>query len=822
MIKAPFNFVSLPQKEYCPKWASYISHDVPFEDSISGTISLKFRAETPVFIRNGHKKEDAPTENNRRGERDFATFSKVENDKFFIPGSSVKGMIRSVMEIMTFGRLHVNKEAMFAQREWGNFPLFPFVAPKEASTEVSKETLQIRNSIQCGWLKECFDGNESRYIVSKCPTYYRINHKRIDEFLKKRLFEEEFGKHYVKEKLPDENKTSTYKYHLLNNDELESLKNVPFKKDDVYACKYQENRVMVCNKNDSDCKGEGTIVFTGQPDTTSWKEPRGMGDGKFYEFVFPNEEEYAIEISQELFDNYNFIFSALSDWDELKRKMRDGGIPVFFRERIVDGKPAIKDLGLAFLYKLPYENTPYELEEKYRTYISDKNSSQKVGPDSPDMAACIFGYINPKTKHSIKGRVQVSPFFCTNKVECKEYRLTLNSPKASYYPIYIQQNNVDASGHVKGAYNTYNDGVLSGWKRYNLRDNIWESCSPDENNKIDTYIQPLGVGSTFEGEIHFHNLKKVELGALLSALTFFGANDCQHQIGQAKPYGFGRISWSNLRLDIAYEENEKNNTDYYMALFEQHMNKVLDRDWYTSDQIIKLLSMSHTVVKDGEDSHYMTLSMKDSNTGQEARNDFQTAKDEKEYLRDFNALYRNPFIPDSKISLIEENEIGRLHSDVISCMRDAEVYMKAEEYAKAEETYKHVQEIIDKLCNNYNIESSKKELDDYREEIKDKLDTIRIKSEIGDTPFEEHIADAKYVLPLANRVLEWCKVSGVLILQAEQIKTLEAKVRELYDKTPEKKKKTVLKEIQKALDKIQEHISSEDYKMLEDSFTTPN
>ena len=65
MIKAPFNFVPLSDKVYFPDWADKISHDVPFEDGLSGTIELKITAQTPIFVRNGHTKEDAEAKNDK-------------------------------------------------------------------------------------------------------------------------------------------------------------------------------------------------------------------------------------------------------------------------------------------------------------------------------------------------------------------------------------------------------------------------------------------------------------------------------------------------------------------------------------------------------------------------------------------------------------------------------------------------------------------------------------------------------------------------------------------------------------------------------------
>ena len=46
----------------------------------------------------------------------------------------------------------------------------------------------------------------------------------------------------------------------------------------------------------------------------------------------------------------------------------------------------------------------------------------------------------------------------------------------------------------------------------------------DKNAKICTSFEPLGINTTFNGKIKFHNLKAIELGALLCALNFINQN----------------------------------------------------------------------------------------------------------------------------------------------------------------------------------------------------------------------------------------------------------------------------------------------------------
>jgi CRISPR-associated protein (TIGR03986 family) len=336
-IKAPFNFVPLSDKVFFPDWADKISHDIPFEDGVSGTIELTLTAKTPIFVRNGHTQADAGEKNDN-----YKSFSKAPDNSYFIPATSVKGAIRNVLEIMSFGKMRVDENAKFAQREWSNSKLFPL-----------KGNPNEQKKLCCGWLFE----KDGRYEIQKCKSLYRINHLRLDEYFKNSIFKDHFSKTSnfnlnkstkIGKKEYDP-KTACFKYDLLNSRDvgLKTLKNLSFSEDGKFSAKYQENRVRV----DKNGEIRGTIVLTGQPDKASWNFPRKMNDGKFYEFVFDQEiVGKPIELSENEFKHYQFIYSDSPDWKFAKERMKSDGMPVFFREN-KDG--TIKDLGLAFLYKLP-------------------------------------------------------------------------------------------------------------------------------------------------------------------------------------------------------------------------------------------------------------------------------------------------------------------------------------------------------------------------------------------------------------------------------------------------------------------------------------
>ena len=91
MITAPYNFVPLNKEIFYPSWSNdgkEISHDIPFEDAESGEIDITITAKSPLFIRDSENKEQ---------------FCQ-HNGQYYIPSSSVKGMVRNILEIMSFSK----------------------------------------------------------------------------------------------------------------------------------------------------------------------------------------------------------------------------------------------------------------------------------------------------------------------------------------------------------------------------------------------------------------------------------------------------------------------------------------------------------------------------------------------------------------------------------------------------------------------------------------------------------------------------------------------------------------------------------------------
>lgn len=586
IIQAPYNFVPLSDKVYYPSWAEQISQDIPFTDGLSGTIDFTIKAETPIFIRNGHKLDS---------EREVS-FSHVDTPKgpsYFIPATSIKGEVRNLLEIMSFGKVTVDPTAMFARRDLKSQKVYPL--------------LSNQKKVHCGWLRRKGDNFE----IADCGRFWRIAQPEIDNLLGRELMRQNFSATKV-EKLEDEKKTAAYKYEILSDEH--KLENLCF--EIIKDNRVGDHVVKIATHGSL----HGTIVLTGQP--SPWTEPRGpKAKGKYYEFVFPDkEEEVAYDITKEEYSHYEFIYRDSSEWVRIKKLLDSSehggrGVPVFFRVTN-DGK--IEDFGMAYLYKLPYNRS-----------VKDSLPDEHKKDEKHDLAECLFGYT--RGNDSLKGRVQFGNAFSSDATPSTKIRLVLGSPKASYYPIYIKQ---EGKNGITYNYDTYDSpGRIAGWKRYIPRKNT-SGVKETGSDTVDTMIIPLKAGATFRETITFHNLRPVELGALLSALTFHDTSRCRHLLGMAKPYGFGKCEFADVTLHAKElrTNNSAKNKEHYMGLFEYAISESLGINWCESQQITELLTMAAANVADNSGFDYMIMS------NNRKDNQFEQAKNDKEYLQSATKL----------------------------------------------------------------------------------------------------------------------------------------------------------------------------------------
>ncbi|MEO1257799.1 MAG: TIGR03986 family CRISPR-associated RAMP protein [Bacteroidota bacterium] len=570
LIKAPYNFVPLNKTVVSPWWADYISHDIPFRDGKSGTLDVTITAHSPIFVRNGAAK------NAQEKTRDFSKFQ----GKHFIPGSSIKGMLSNVLEIMSFGKLNKVNDHRYSIRD---------LSP--AAKDIYLNNFKARD-IYAGWLRK----EGETYLLEDCGAPGRISHREIDE-----KFNTDFSTYFSDkgrfDQRRDEQKSAQFKYGRFNGHSRNSRFSFSYDSAGRQVYHFDENG-----------KDEGQIIFTGQPGPRKQMK-NGRWTGHHLEFIFFGKKG-TLQIENPVMENFFFAYyehdenSQSIDWQHWRKKLKKGKqVPVFFRK---DGAGKVKDLGLSFLYKLPYRNSISEAIQFHQEKVPT------------DLAEAIFGFIaNEKEdqRESLKGRVHIGHAFESANIEVdRELREeVLSGPKASYFPNYIRQD--IRKGQVQ-KYRTLMDAhpEPAGWKRYPVHKNgVKTNPPPPPRNKdekvnydITSPFIPLKSGAEFKCKIRYHNLRETELGALLSALTFHNTSGTFHSIGMAKPLGYGKVS-----IGIgSITEKEKL---AFLKAYEAFMNAALGFDypeWHNTEQLRELINMASEQENTGtSELAYMKMGM---------------------------------------------------------------------------------------------------------------------------------------------------------------------------------------------------------------------
>ncbi len=653
-VSAPYNFVPLNKKVFFPPWADWVTHDIPFENGLSGQIELEITAETPIFIRKPYEEGDPEGSyyQNQNGEKVSKEFCHIKdkngNKRYYIPGSTLRNMLRSVVEIMGFGKLKVKEnftDRRFGVRDFQNTDVYTLLDDTE--------------NINIG------------YLIKKDDKYYIY-----DKGKPEKIHQEHIS---YKKKLKNNTVTNNLKDLFDENDQYNSFLKKEKRKDKGYnllpkfktaAFKYKETGyVFNCEKDN--------YVFTGQPNFNS------IDKGKKHEFKIAkldvvNDKKYIV--SKQQYNDFKFIYGDYegsndisTDWKMWKAKLNKGkGIPVFFR---TNENNKIIDFGLSFLYKMAYKN---RLEKTIESIQRDYNDPKM------DLAETVFGNILDDNK--LKGRVTVKHAFSDNAEVEGEYNIVLANPKASYYPFYLTQNLKHNSFKITDKYITLNNDFaeISGKKRYPLHNvNIQDNLAKNNQKNVSTWLKPLQKGAIFNTSLIFHNLLPVELGAILSALTFHNNTNCRHNIGQAKPFGLGQIAIKTKLKNIQLNNKESNDLKQqeYMEIFEKEISKKI-HNWIQTEQLVELCTMA-SINSKKKYQNYDYLDVRE----------FSKIKIEKKALPKFSKMMNYKEKPQSLISnnvnlqLTCEEKISHLISDIDDKIRTIQNKPKQEEYELEEGDY---------------------------------------------------------------------------------------------------------------------------------------
>ncbi len=233
---------------------------------------------------------------------------------------------------------------------------------------------------------------------------------------------------------------------------------------------------------------------------------------------------------------------------------------------------------LSFEHRVKKRKVPYKYNVRQQVEVL-----QQADANRRDLAEALFGYAGKDD--SLKGRVQVSHAFMEGSVpdnELIETKGVLGTPKASYYPLYLKQRH--------SPYKTYdeNEGI-AGRKLYRIHKGSTTAELPQakNNENVGTCFKALPPGQTFRFCITLHNVKEVEVGAILAALTFNHTPGVYHNLGMAKSFGFGKCKIEQTAGN-ADDERYLHEFEKLMSVFTYENSKQL---WAQTESITQLVNI---------------------------------------------------------------------------------------------------------------------------------------------------------------------------------------------------------------------------------------
>lgn len=102
-LRAPYNFVPLNAKVLPSPWPEGPDHGAPHPQGLCGALAVEWRLETPFLV--GGRDNNSP-------------FQLGDGGGYAIPGASLRGMIRAVIEILSYAHLGAYDDQRFSVRDY--------------------------------------------------------------------------------------------------------------------------------------------------------------------------------------------------------------------------------------------------------------------------------------------------------------------------------------------------------------------------------------------------------------------------------------------------------------------------------------------------------------------------------------------------------------------------------------------------------------------------------------------------------------------------------------------------------------------------------
>ena len=525
---APYNFVELPDKVVEVDKDSLPSHDRYYGDRYTGKIECTLTTSSPLYIRCGLTTSEFNKGKEAKDNPDF--FYTIDKLKPVIPGSSLRGMLRTLVEIITFSKIdRVSGEDHF---------FFRAVATTEKSDSLAAEYKKYvkPDLVKAGYLKQDKDAwliHPSKQINSTSFSWIKESSISLTpSFLKFNDLNPSYQPQYLSVSFTGNPKKGTGR----------------------------DNRYFLGSVNDAAKYpiSIGTLVTSGNMKQGSEPSPRYNHCVVFQQIS--NQNPLTIDpIAIQHYCNALTDFQKASPFSETTGFLANNR-PVFYSQP-QSGK-VVGFFGQSPNFRIPFSHEGNGHAATARdfipTYLKDPEKDESRDPVI-DIAEAIFGYVRGNKREdrnqSLAGRVFVSDANCVSNDDIwfeQEPIIPqiLASPKPTTFQHYLVQDKETEAEKPKlkhYASQPVSKTVIRGHKLYWHKGTSLEIKHPkpleaQEKQKSQiTKIMPIKTGISFKFTIHFENLSTIEIGALSWILDIAQKDDYRLSLGMGKPLGMGAI-----------------------------------------------------------------------------------------------------------------------------------------------------------------------------------------------------------------------------------------------------------------------------------------
>jgi len=556
---APYNFIPLPDKivraQPLPDHDRYYSQP----DRYTGTIICSMETKSPVYTRamvapdlfeeySGNLRQLLGNSDTR--DEAAAFFNHGDPLIPVIPGSSIRGMLRSIFEIITYSKVDWVTDQKLIFRAVGDTTSLGthYRQRMLGNNQVGNPNTQLdypRSAVKGGYLIR----RGSDWYIQPAKEHLGETFVHVDYATAQNVTRGSYGSHRT--------------YDVFVAPASRTASNHGNRGKGTLTLNLATTQIIrPQSAGMAPDLVPGVLIESGQ--MGQYPPPPGKHSKHMHCVIYSKKPDaQLIPIPHQMWAAYQSDLE-ISREDRNKPRELTNDSPLFY---LVEGDDLVF-FGPTMMFRLPYPHSPH-----------DFIPAELRDPHDIDLTDAVFGYIRDESlpngipKH-YAGRVKIGDARLTDTSQ--ELWLSekpimpsiLSSPKPTTFQHYLEQNSPDDRGMLQHYAQDVGQTKIRGHKLYWHRGNVGvENIQDAEANgnlgTQRTLIKPVKSGVLFKFKIEFENLTLEELGALLWVIKLpAGDNELRcHSIGMAKPFGLGAVL---LKVENLILQDRKNR---YTTLF---------------------------------------------------------------------------------------------------------------------------------------------------------------------------------------------------------------------------------------------------------------